>query len=47
LRLIDDRIDLRQHVAGFDILAFLEIDRQQFAINLRAYRNGVVPTPSR
>ena len=39
--LIGGRIDARQHVAFFDVLAFLEGDADQFAVDLRAHGNGI------
>ena len=41
LRLIDDRVDPRQHVAFLDVVAFLEVDAQQLAVDLRTYGYGV------
>ena len=39
-RLIGPRIDLGQHIAGLDHLAFGEIDLDQHAADLRAHRSG-------
>ena len=51
LRLVGGRIDLGEHVAALDVLAFLESDADELAVDLRAHRHGVeravVPTPSR
>ena len=41
LRLEGHRVDLRQHVALLDLLAFLEIDRHDLAVDLRAYGDQV------
>ena len=41
LRLIDDGIDARQHVALLDVLAFLEVDAEQLAVDLRTHGHGV------
>jgi hypothetical protein len=40
-RLERGRVDLRQHVALLDVLAFLEADAEQFAVDLRPHRDGV------
>lgn len=36
------RVDLRQQIAGLDVLAFLERHLDQFAIDAAAHRHGVV-----
>src|SRR6185437_15827471 len=41
LRLVNGGIDARQHVALLDVLAFLEIDAENFAVDLRADGHGV------
>ena len=41
LSLIGGRIDLGEDVAALDLLAFLEIDAENAAIDLRPYRHGV------
>ena len=41
LGLVGGRIDAREHVALLDVLAFLEIDRDQLAVDLRAHGHGV------
>ena len=41
LRLVDHRIDLAEHVALLDVLAFGEIHRDQFAVDLRAHEHVV------
>ena len=41
LRLVGDGVDLRQQVALLDLLAFLEIDRQDLAVDLRAHGDEV------
>ncbi len=41
LRLIGGGIDARQHVALLDVLAFLEVDAEQLAVDLRAHGHGV------
>ena len=41
LGVIDRRIDLGEHVAALDVLAFLEQDGDQLALDLRAHRHGV------
>ena len=41
LRLIDNRIDPRQHVAFLYVVAFLEVDAQQPAVHLRTHGDGV------
>ena len=40
LRLVGRRIDLDEYVAPFDVLAFLEIDAEDAAVDLRPYRHG-------
>ncbi|MHC2536064.1 hypothetical protein ACVJMY_005633 [Bradyrhizobium diazoefficiens] len=40
-RLIERWIDLADHVALLDVLAFGEIDRDQLAVDLRAHGHGV------
>ena len=41
LRLIDRRIDLREYFAALDVLAFAEIQLDQFAVDLRSDGDGV------
>ena len=41
LRLVGGRVDARQHVALLDVLAFLEVDAEQLAVDLRAHGDGV------
>jgi len=44
LRLVDHRIDLAENIALFDVLPFGEVDRDQFAVDLRANQNIVQRT---
>ena len=41
LRLVGDGIDLRQDIAALDVLAFLEIDGEDLAVDLRAHGDRV------
>ena len=43
-RLVERRIDLAEHVALLDVLAFGEIHRDQLAVDLRAHRHRVERT---
>src|SRR5262249_14945352 len=44
LRLVGNRIDLRQHVAALDFITFPEIDANQLTIDLAAYSHHVERT---
>ena len=41
LRLIDARIDLGEHIAALDVLAFLEMHLDDLPADLRAHRDGI------
>ncbi len=41
LRLVGDGIDVRQHVAALHVLAFLEVNGENLAVDLRADGDGV------
>ncbi len=40
-RLVECGVDFGQHITGLDVLPFLEVDRQQLAVDLSADRHGV------
>ena len=41
LRLVGDRIDVREHVAALHVLAFLEVDGEYLPVDLRANGDGI------